>query len=438
MTDSQPSILFLSLSDDAGAERIVSEMARRGARCSVMARRNSVVARPAGVARHIVLPGWAGPLTAALGLGRRLAAAARACAAEAVVPLDDLSAALLRDIALARRTAPGLRTLIARSLGDPAHYRTAGCRDLFIAEAARLGLRTPAQGRATDGAAARGVAALLGYPLMLKREATCGGAGVVLVRDAAALAAAFAAADRRARAKRAGRRLLGFGAAPQSASITLQAHVAGQLALRTVACRDGRVLAGVTFLAERLNPPVTGSSTVVRPLAHPEIEVAAARLVAALGCSGFVSFDFIVAADGGAHLIEMNARPVGSGHLGLRVGADLYGAFLSGFPGFRDAAPPAAPRPEAVRAVALFPKEMMRDPDSPDIGAGAGIDHDVPWHEPAVVAHYGALLAARHPAAAEAIGRRLGLPRAAAPPAARLRGLGPLRLRLKRSAAPSP
>ena len=38
MIDSQPRILFLSLSDDAGSERIVSEMSRRGARCSVMAR----------------------------------------------------------------------------------------------------------------------------------------------------------------------------------------------------------------------------------------------------------------------------------------------------------------------------------------------------------------------------------------------------------------
>ena len=408
MTDSQPRILFLSLSDDAGCERIVSHMAGRGAACAVMARPGSVAARPGGVTRRFALPGRGGPLAAAFGLSRRLEAAATSFAADAVVPLDDFAAATLRDIALAPRTGAGLRALLARSLGDPAHYRTSGSRDLLIVAAASLGIRTPRQARAEDLDGARAAGAAIGYPLMMKREATCGGAGVALVRTEPDLAAAFGPAARRARAKRAGRRLFGFRPVPQSAPITLQAHVAGRLALRTVACRDGRVLAGMSFAAERLNPPVTGSSTVVRPLVHPEIEAAASRLVAALGCSGFVSFDFIVADDGAAYLIEMNARPVGSGHLGPLFGHDVYGAWLSGFPGFRDAAPPPPDAP-SPRAVALFPKEMLRDPESPDLVPGAGLYHDVPWHEPDVVAHYGATLARHHPEAAESLGRRLRL-----------------------------
>ncbi len=411
MTDGQPRILFLGLSGDIGSERVPSEMARRGARCAVMARPGSIAMRPAGLAYRFDLPARGGPLMAAFGLARRLGDAAEVFGADAVVPLDESAAATLRDIALEPHTSSRLRALLRRSLGDPAHYRTAGCRDLLIETARALGIRVPAQGRAEDVAEARAAAAALGYPLMLKREATCGGAGVSLVGTEAALVEAFGREARRARAKRSARRLFGAPPVGRSSPITLQAHVAGQLVLRTVACQDGRTLAGLTLKAERLNPPVTGSSTVVRPLDHPDIAAAASCLVAALRCSGFVSFDFILKPDGTAFLIEMNARPVGSGHLGALFGCDVYGAWLAQFPGFDDAAPPLR-APLAGRAVALFPKEMMRDPDSPDLAPDAGIHHDIPWDEPDVVAHYGALLTARHPRSADDIARRLRLARA--------------------------
>ena len=241
---------------------------------------------------------------------------------------------------------------------------------------------------------------------MLKRENTCGGTGVTLVADEEALDAAFGAADRRARAKRALRRLFGFRPADAGAALTLQAHVGGALAMRTVACDAGRVLGGVSFVAERLDPPVTGSSTVLRYLDHPEMDAAARRVVQALGCSGFVSFDFILPPDGHAHLIEMNARPVGSGHLGVRFGHDVYGAWLSHFPGFRDAAPLAVPL-DTSTVVALFPKEVGRDPDSPTLAPGVRHLHDVPWDEPDIVAAYRDRLVRRHPDRALAITRRL-------------------------------
>ena len=410
MRDTQPRILFLSLSDDAGSERIVSEMSRRGARCSVMARAGSVVVCPIGVVSRFVLPGWAGPLTAAFGMARRLRTATKACGADVVIPLDDFAAGLLCDIVLAAGSDLDLKALLTRSLGDPAHYRTSCSRDLLIEAARAIGIRTPTQARAADLTEARAAAASIGFPLMLKREATCGGAGVIPLSDECDLVAAFGRATRRAKAKRAGRRLLGFRSARNGSPITLQVHVTGRLALRTVACQQGRVLACVTFAADRLNPPVTGSSTVVQPIAHPEIETAASRLVAALGCSGFVSFDFIMAEEGLAYLIEMNARPVGSGHLGALFGCDLYGAYLSQFQGFRDATP-STPGAHALRKVALFPKEMLRDPDSPDLMPDAHVLHDVPWHEPAVVEQYGAMLVKHHFQEADSIRRCLRLSR---------------------------
>ncbi|RYC32666.1 hypothetical protein D3273_08040 [Lichenibacterium minor] len=413
MSLGQPRILFLTLSDDVGSERIVCEMGRLGAACAVMGRADAMAARSLRVSHHHRLPSRGGLWAAALGVGRGLAATASEWKPDAVVPLDDMAAGVLRDLATAPRTGAGVRLLLERSLGDPRHYRTACSRARLIEAAAALGLRVPAQRPAGDAAGAA-----LGFPLMVKREGTCGGTGVALVRDDAELASAVRAAARRAGVKRALRRLVGFRPDRDGAAVTLQAHVAGTLAMRTVACDRGRVLDGISFAAESLDPPVTGSSTVVRPIDHPEMAEAAVRLAAALGLSGFASFDFIVAPDGAAHLIEMNARPIGSGHLGRRFGHDLYGAWLRALPGSVEAVAPAVP--DAPCRVALFPKELRRDPGSPLLAAPDAF-HDVPWDEPAIVEGYRASVLARHPEAGPAIAKALGPARDGAPPRPRMR-----------------
>ena len=412
MSHGQPRILFLTLSDDIGSERIVSEMARRGAACAVMGRPDAMAARSLRVSHRHRLPSRGGLWAAALGVSRGLSSMSATWRPEAVVPLDDMAAGVLRDLARSPRTAPAVRSLLEHSLGDVRHYPTAGSRAQLIAMAMALGIRTPAQQPIDDAASAAALGSSLGYPLMVKRENTCGGSGVALARCADELIGIVRAALRKASAKRVLRRLLGFRPACDGAAVTLQAHVAGVLTMRTVACERGRVLAGMSFVADHLDPPVTGSSTVIRPLDHPEMAEAAERLVAALGLSGFASFDFILSPDGAAHLIEMNARPVGSGHLASRFGQDLYGAWLRRFPGFVDQAAPVTEA--APRAVALFPKELGRDPASPHVAA-ADVLHDVPGDEPLIVEAYRARLLARHPEAGSAIARALGLARDPAP-----------------------
>jgi len=118
-----------------------------------------------------------------------------------------------------------------------------------------------------------------------------------------------------------------------------------------------------------------------------------------------VSFDFLLSRDGRATLIEMNARPVGSGHLAARFGHDLYGAWLKRFPGF--SVSESRSLEEAPRSVALFPKEMQRDPESPCLQPGTDHLHDIPWDEPRIVASYRDRLMLRHPGHADAIARRL-------------------------------
>jgi hypothetical protein len=164
----------------------------------------------------------------------------------------------------------------------------------------------------------------------------------------------------------------------------------------TAVCRDGQLLDAIGFTALESHP-VKRSSTILRPFETDEMTGAARRLVAALQCSGFVSFDFIVDGDGRAFLIEMNPRPIGSAHLGRLFGHDLALAFLRD-----EAGGGRSPVLPATTAVALFPKELERDPSGRRMRNDPAVLHDVPDDEPEVVAAYLRHLGAEHPAHAAA------------------------------------
>ena len=205
----------------------------------------------------------------------------------------------------------------------------------------------------------------------------------------------------RQRAKRVMARAAGFAHEP--GPILLQQFVPGSLAMRTVVAREGAVVDGISLQALRSHPEKR-ASTVLQPIQSPDMDEAARRLVAALGCSGFVSFDFILDPQGRAFVIEMNPRPIGSTHLGRLFGHDLGHAFLTGTPQKCDEAMPLP----AVRAVALFPKELERDPSGAGLAGGSDILHDVPWDEPDVLAAYLRHLGKAYPAEAAALHRRFG------------------------------
>ena len=78
--------------------------------------------------------------------------------------------------------------------------------------------------------------------------------------------------------------------------------------MRTVSTWNGRVLECAIFFADRVHPEPTGSSSLVRYVEHAGMEETVRLLVEKLGCSGFVSFDFLLDQNGNAYLIEMNAR----------------------------------------------------------------------------------------------------------------------------------
>ena len=132
-----------------------------------------------------------------------LEAAARAARPDRIVPLDELAARALRDRRLHLRAGPDLRELIEASLGAPEHFDAACSRQRLAALAATLGIRAPRAFAVPDLATARRAAARLGYPVVLKREQTAGGAARDLPRRGRARARVPARLDPRARQGRA-------------------------------------------------------------------------------------------------------------------------------------------------------------------------------------------------------------------------------------------
>jgi len=132
----------------------------------------------------------------------------------------------------------------------------------------------------------------------------------------------------------------------------LQSFVPGVPAFCTLAAWKGRVIASVCFVAEQTHPALSGASTIVRHIENEEMDRASATMTAALGCSGFVSYDFMLDRETGrAALIEMNPRSVSSTHLGAVFGRDICGAFAAELSG---APLPAAQPVQMTAAVALF------------------------------------------------------------------------------------
>ncbi len=380
---SAPRLLFLTLLNDGGSDRIVAAMGRLGCDCAVLGPRGAFAACSRFATTLFPLPRVGGSWLRGLFVAAQLKRIVRTWQPDLVIPLDDFSARTLRSPQLRRAAGADAAALIERSLGAPNTYATICSREGVTAAAADLGLSTPRQAAVASLEAAKRAAAAFGYPVVLKREQTCGGFGVAIVPDEPSLEHAFRKAWRKAKAKRILQTMLGLGTADQSA-LVLQSYVSGAMAFRVVACAAGTVLDGVSFQAACIHPPVTGASTALQPIDRPDMDAAARTLVAALGCSGVVSLDFVLAADG-ACLIELNPRPVCSGHLGRLYGHDIYAALVAHL---RGQEPVCSAEPVAGPAtIALFPRELDRDPASPLL-ASSGVLHDVPWDDPGVLDAY--------------------------------------------------
>jgi hypothetical protein len=404
-----PRALFVALANDVGMDRLPAALAKLGAACALISPPGFYCAQTRFIERHFTLPRHYGMWLGTAFARKQLNNAIATWHPDIVVPLDDVASNLLRRLAIGAPHGSRLRSLIETSLGAEAGYAAASSRAELMHVASRAGVRLPRFHIVADRATALRTAAEWGYPVVLKAEHTCGGNGVAIVSDAQALHTALTARTGPGPAwrwlRRAGRdwmwMLSGVIDGPRSAPV-MQSLIQGVPAMRTVAAWKGHVLTGVSFVAEQVNPAPTGASCVVRHIDHPEMEAAVRRLVEVLGCSGFVSFDFMLDQRREfCYLIEMNPRPIGTTHLGRLFGYDIAAALMAQLQGKPlPFTPMTAP---SGQLIALFPKELERDPFAIERLKSSMTLHDVPHDDPAVVAAYLKRLSHIHPDVFEAI-----------------------------------
>jgi hypothetical protein len=398
-----PRLLFVGVVGDPCADRIVADMAQLGAICAVVAPANAFAARTRFVQRVFAMPDWRWRPMRALSLAHRLEEIVETWRPELILPIDDLSSLTLRDARLFANASPHLRKLLASSLGDPRNFDVASSRRSMMQLARSIGVRTPREADAGSLSQARAAADAFGYPVVLKRDLSCGGGGVAIVKEERELESAFVSLYWRARAKRLASWFPGYrsGGAPY---LTCQEFIPGELAYRVAACVNGRELEGMDFAVINRGPFDTGPSIYIKGIEHAEMARSSRRMIAAMSISGLVSLDYMLSPRGDAYLIEMNPRPVHTGHLGALFGRDVHVAALRG----RAVASPSRQRASAPETIALFPRALDQQPDSAYLTPGSNVYHDIPWDDPVSLDNYRLWLEARHPAMRPVLGGRLG------------------------------
>ena len=316
---------------------------------------------------------------------RSLRAAIVASAPDFIVPCDDDAAIQLQrlhDCDDDGAEAEWLRGLIKHSLGSPSSCARATVRgklmDLALAERVRI----PAAGRLSCAADIEDWGAEHGFPAVIKVDRSWGGLGVTVVRSIEEARLALRSALKPSLIGALADLIVRRNPLPLLArfrrgrpAVTVQKFIAGTPANRAVACWQGEVLAGISVAALQTQCP-TGPATVVQVIDDEEMTATAAKLVRALGLTGFCGLDFVIeTATGAAYLIEINPRATPICHLPLGAGRHLPLALYAKLTGEPEASiAPAI----ASSVIAMFPAEWRRDPQSPYLRNSF---HDVPWTE---------------------------------------------------------
>lgn len=155
----------------------------------------------------------------------------------------------------------------------------------FVRAAAAMGLAVP-QSAPLGSAEAEALAAA--GPVVVKPLFSCSGNGVRILRDREPLPPADAAEP-----------------------AVVQRFVEGREHSTCTIAREGRVLAMMVYRGAVMSGSVAVAFERVQV---PAIEAWVQRFVAETGWSGFISFDFIVDADGVPHAIECNPRATSGVH----------------------------------------------------------------------------------------------------------------------------
>ena len=318
--------------------------------------------------------------------------------AELIVPGDDSVLSMLQEIAGmdARGGPTGLSesaaSVVRRSLPAPRHFDATTRKRAFAELCGQLRVPTPEWRTAVNMADLLAFAEGFGYPVVVKGDAGVAGAGVHVCRDEDDLAKAGYASLTQFKS---------HGRPGAVEPVLVQKYVEGSIRHFISVSWEGSVVAGVAGIKLRVWPPATGPSTVIQFVEAGQIEEYVGVLTSHARFTGFASHDYVVEeGTGKTYLIECNPRPVAGTSACVHAGVDLGAALFARATG--------SPRPRFFlrdgTVVALYPQEVVRDPDSEFLKTAIV---DRPDDDPNLLAAYDAYIAGAHAGAAAEGKRRL-------------------------------
>ena len=217
------------------------------------------------------------------------ATAITAATPDLIIPADDLAARHLHQLYKQERdngnTGTQICDLIERSLGAAEGFETVYARTSFMQIAQEEGVRAPKTEIIADTHDLTKWIARLGFPTVLKANATSGGDGVKVVNSVEEAEHALRKLQAPPLMARAFKRAL-VNRDPTLVWSSLfrrrfvvngQAFVSGREATSTIACWKGKVLASLHFEVLK-KAASTGHATVLRLIEHPEMVDAAEKI----------------------------------------------------------------------------------------------------------------------------------------------------------------
>ncbi|MFN3684386.1 MAG: acetyl-CoA carboxylase biotin carboxylase subunit family protein [Fimbriimonadaceae bacterium] len=366
--EQKPRALVMHPIDWLGVARLPGLLAEAGFRVASLCDPNSLLAKTRHNERVFPIDSRDG--NRAL---RSLSAAFVEWPCDLILPGDDGTVRLLQDALVLMREgraqgAPrGLQEALARSLGDPSGFAALRSKMALGDLVRQLGLPIPERRRVLAVSDALAFAEEHGYPVLLKSERSVAGRGVRVCTDEASLAAAAF-------------ELLPQFAGRQEGTVFAERYVEGRLSVGQFVAWQGRVVGSSSAELTVTDPP-GGPTTVMTCIENPGLEQMVRRIVERIGATGLGSVQAIVDGEGVPWFVEANPRFVPpmapSRRAGFHVGRLLRSA-LEG----------TSPEPwswPVGSAYALFPQEVLRDPESEWLEKAI---HDVPEDDPPLLQAY--------------------------------------------------
>jgi formate-dependent phosphoribosylglycinamide formyltransferase (GAR transformylase) len=371
-------ILMIALETERwGPARLPEPMAEAGLQIATLCTEQNPLSQSSFVSRHFPLGSVKSWRSFAAALDKVL----HAWQPDLVVACDEPVVVMLQHVLKHKRMA--LRYLTAQhydkilnSIGYVNQLDAMVLKHNTRLLAESIGVKVPTAQRVDTPEQAVEAANRMGYPVYLKKSFSWAGLGAVSCNDPNDVRTTFKSMHTRTPCyKNFARCLMGRDWYPADSVIEVQQQIAGDSVMYSVSTLRGRVLAGFyAYKATKLGP--SGPSTVVSISEHAKARHASENMVAAMGASGFLAFDFIrcVKTDE-VYLLECNPRPNQICHLGRSQGVDLCGALSAALHG--------QPVPLATVAkadnVPLFPQEWLRDEKA---AWGQAKSLDIPFKDP--------------------------------------------------------